>query len=207
MEEAATTAPSGCEIGRGRFASWIGEPAKCLRSRKDCADRASLPRAPGASGSPAQDASRGTQHTSRKREARHKSKSRHSRGAEQELARMRNSRTRGIDETNQLLRDKSVSLAESEARGDELRNRLRQQLKATQRLSRLLDEADHAAARLRSSARWQIANPVAALKAKLSPKQARDLLGYGHLEKIISAYKNWRGDHPRLLRLTTKSRP
>ena len=31
----------------------------------------------------------------------------------------------------QLLRDKSVSLAESETRGDELRNRLRQQLKAT----------------------------------------------------------------------------
>ena len=37
---------------------------------------------------------------------------------------------------------KSVSLAESEARGEELRNRLRQQLKATQKLSRLLDEAD-----------------------------------------------------------------
>jgi GT2 family glycosyltransferase/glycosyltransferase involved in cell wall biosynthesis len=97
---------------------------------------------------------------------------------------------------NQLLRDKSVSLAESEARGDELKNRLRQQLKATQKLSRLLDEADHAAARLRSSARWLIANPVAALKAKLFPQQSRNLLGYGHLEKIVSAYKDWRGSHP-----------
>jgi GT2 family glycosyltransferase/glycosyltransferase involved in cell wall biosynthesis len=96
---------------------------------------------------------------------------------------------------NQLLRDRSVSLAESEARGDELKNRLRQQLKATQKLSRLLDEADHAAARLRSSARWLIANPVAALKAKLFPQQSRNLLGYGHLEKIVSAYKDWRGGH------------
>jgi len=38
---------------------------------------------------------------------------------------------------NELLRKGSVSLAESEARGEELGNRLRQQLKATQRLSRL----------------------------------------------------------------------
>ena len=101
-----------------------------------------------------------------------------------------------LEQTNELLRDKSVSLAESEARGDDLRNRLRQQLKATRRLSRLLDEADEAAARLRSSARWQIANPVTALKAKLSPKESRDLLGYGHLEKIISSYQKWLAAHP-----------
>jgi GT2 family glycosyltransferase/glycosyltransferase involved in cell wall biosynthesis len=103
-----------------------------------------------------------------------------------------------IEKARELALAKSVSLAESEARGDELKNRLRQQLKATQKLSRLLDEVDHAATRLRTSARWLVANPVAALKAKLSPKQARKLLGYGHLEKIISAYKNWRGDHPEI---------
>jgi GT2 family glycosyltransferase/glycosyltransferase involved in cell wall biosynthesis len=97
---------------------------------------------------------------------------------------------------NELLRKGSVSLAESEGRGEELANRLRQQLKATQRLSRLLDEADEAAARLRSSARWQIANPVAALKTKLVPAQSRHLLGYGHLEKIVSAYQKWRTTHP-----------
>ena len=96
---------------------------------------------------------------------------------------------------NQLLRDKSVSLAESEALGDELKNRLRQQLKATQKLSRLLDEADHAVGRLRSSKRWLVANPIAAFKAKLFPQQSRNLLGYGHLEKIVSAYKDWRGCH------------
>ena len=100
------------------------------------------------------------------------------------------------ERVNQLLHDKSVSLAESEAQEEELRKRLRQQLKATQKLSRLLDEADHAAARLRSSARWQIANPIAALKAKLSPPQSQDLLGYGHLEKIVSAYRKWRDTHP-----------
>jgi hypothetical protein len=101
-----------------------------------------------------------------------------------------------VMEMNQLLQDRSVSLAESEARGDDLRNRLRQQLKATRRLSRLLDETDDAAARLRSSGRWQIANPVTALKAKLSPEQSRDLLGYGHLEKIVLSYQKWRASHP-----------
>src|SRR3984893_1664706 len=100
-----------------------------------------------------------------------------------------------IEKARELLLSKSVSLAESEACGDELKNRLRRQLKATQRLSRLLDEADHAAARLSSSARWQIANPVAAIRAKLSPQQSRDLLGYGHLEKIVSTYQEWRDTH------------
>jgi GT2 family glycosyltransferase len=94
------------------------------------------------------------------------------------------------------LRDKSVSLAESEAREAALRNRLRKQLQATKRLCRLLDDADDAAARLRSSARWQIANPVSALKAKISPQESRDLLGYGHLEKLVSTYHEWRTTHP-----------
>ncbi len=103
-----------------------------------------------------------------------------------------------IEKARELLLAKNVSLAESEARGDELGSRLRKQLKATQKLARFLDEADHAAERLRSSARWQIANPVAALKAKLSPKQSRKLLGYGHLEKIVSNYQDWRGTHPEI---------
>jgi GT2 family glycosyltransferase len=98
--------------------------------------------------------------------------------------------------TDELLRDKTISLAESEARIEDLQKRLRKQLQAAKRLCRLLDEADHAAARLRSSARWQIVNPVAALRARLSPPQARDLLGYGHLEKIISTYENWLAAHP-----------
>ena len=97
---------------------------------------------------------------------------------------------------SQLLRDNSVSLAKSEALGDDLRNRLRRQLKATKKLSRLLDEADDAAAKLRSSARWQIANPVAAMKAKLS--RSHSAVGYGHLEKIVLTYKEWRAIHPEL---------
>jgi len=101
-----------------------------------------------------------------------------------------------ITQTNQLLRDKSISLAESEARAEELRKHLRLQLKAAERLCRFLDEADEAAARLRSSARWQIANPIAALKAKFSPRRARALLGYGHLERILSVYRTWQSTHP-----------
>jgi GT2 family glycosyltransferase/glycosyltransferase involved in cell wall biosynthesis len=103
-----------------------------------------------------------------------------------------------VTEMNQLLHAKSIGLAESEARGDDLGKRLRHQLQATRKLSRLLDEADDAAARLRASVRWQIANPVAALKAKLSPSQSRGSLGYGHLERIVSAYRQWRDTHPEI---------
>jgi GT2 family glycosyltransferase len=98
----------------------------------------------------------------------------------------------------ELLREKNISLAESQAWGEDLRNRLQQQLKAAKRLCRLLDEADEAGGRLRSSLRWQIANPLAALKAKLSPEQSRRLLGYGHLEKVLSTYQKLRTKQPEL---------
>lgn len=101
-----------------------------------------------------------------------------------------------VEELAASLREKSISLSEGEAREDELRQRLRLQLKAAERLCRFLDETDDAAARLRSSARWQIANPVAALKVKLSPRKSRALLSYGHLEKVVSAYRKWRTTHP-----------
>jgi GT2 family glycosyltransferase/glycosyltransferase involved in cell wall biosynthesis len=101
-----------------------------------------------------------------------------------------------LERTNELLRDKSISLSQSEACSEDLRNRLRQQLKATQRLSRLLNDARNAADRLLTSARWQIANPFGAVRAKLSPARLRDLLGYGHLEKIFSAYEKWLAAHP-----------
>lgn len=101
-----------------------------------------------------------------------------------------------LEQVNELLREKSISLSESEARTEDLRQRLRKQLQATEKLCRFLDEADEAAARLRSSGRWQLANPVATLKAKLSPRKSRSLLGYGHLEKIVSTYQKWRATHP-----------
>jgi len=101
-----------------------------------------------------------------------------------------------LDELNELVREKSISLAETEAREDELRKRLRLQLKAAEKLSGFLKDVDVAASRLRASGRWQIANPLAALRAKLSPLKSRALLGYGHLEKIISAYQTWRVAHP-----------
>ncbi len=104
--------------------------------------------------------------------------------------------TEHIDHTNELLRGKSISLAESEAREDELRKRLRLQLKAAEKLCGFMGEVNHAAERLRSSARWQLANPTAALKAKLSGRKSRSLLGYGHLERIVSAYERWRAAHP-----------
>ena len=102
--------------------------------------------------------------------------------------------TAHVERINQLLREKSISLAESEAQGEELRKRLCQQLKVAKKLCRFLDDAGDAAARLRSSARWQLANPVAALKAKLISSQ--ESLGYGHLEKIVSTYQKWRTTQP-----------
>ena len=102
--------------------------------------------------------------------------------------------TTHVERMNQLLRDKSISLAESEAQGEELRKRLSQQLKGAKKLCQFLDDAGNAAARLRSSARWQLANPVAALKAKLLSSQ--DSLGYGHLEKVVSTYQKWRTTQP-----------
>ena len=100
-----------------------------------------------------------------------------------------------VEQLTDQLREKSINLAESEAREDELRKRLRLQLKASEKLCGFLADVDDAAARLRSSARWQFANPVAALKAKLSRRKSRALLGYGHLERIVWAYHKWRGVH------------
>jgi O-antigen biosynthesis protein len=102
--------------------------------------------------------------------------------------------TAHVERLNQLLRDKSISLAESEEQGEELRKRLCQQLKVAKKLCQFLDDAGDAAAKLRSSARWQLANPVAALKAKLLSSQ--DSLGYGHLEKVVSIYQKWRTSQP-----------
>ena len=103
-----------------------------------------------------------------------------------------------ITHINELLRTRSISLAESEAGAAELRNRLRKQLQATKRLSRILEDAGNAANRLRSSLRWQIANPMAAVKAKLAPGKAKKLLGYGHLEKVVSSYEKWQSSHPEI---------
>ena len=103
-----------------------------------------------------------------------------------------------LERLSELLREKSVGLAESEHRETELRKRLRLQLKAAEKLCDLLDDVGEAAARLRSSSRWQIANPVAAIKAKLSPHKSGALLGYGHLERVVSAFKKWRASHPEI---------
>ena len=114
-------------------------------------------------------------------------------GAQAEALQTRERLGERLVESNHLLHGKSISLAESEARVVELTNDLRRQLKATKKLSQLLDDVNSAAARLRSSRRWKIANPIAALKAALLPK--RRLMGYGHLEKIVSAYAKWRSNH------------
>jgi GT2 family glycosyltransferase len=102
-------------------------------------------------------------------------------------------------ETSTLLHSKSVSLAEDERLVLALSERLRKELWAVRKLSRLLDEAEKAAARLRSSRRWKLANPLMAIKAKLSPGQAS--IGYGHLEKIVAAYSEWRAAHPEIAKI------
>src|SRR4029077_19426944 len=104
-----------------------------------------------------------------------------------------------IVEMNALLHQRSVNLAEDEKYIAELTDRLRKQLHNTRRLSRLLDDADDAARKLRTSRRWQLANPGATLKAKLARKKAP--AGYGHLEKIVAAYSKWRKEHPEIKKI------
>ena len=78
----------------------------------------------------------------------------------------------------------------------ELTDRLRKQLWDARKLSRLLDEAENAAARLRSSRRWKLANPGTAIQARLFPGKVS--LGYGHLEKVVAAYLQWRACRPEI---------
>ena len=104
-----------------------------------------------------------------------------------------------ILEMNGLLHQKSVNLAEDEKYIAELTDRLRKQLHNTRRLSRLLDDTDDAARKLRTSRRWQLANPGATLKAKLAHKKVP--AGYGHLERIVAAYSKWRKEHPEIKKI------
>ncbi len=109
-----------------------------------------------------------------------------------------------LAEINGLLHSKSISLAEQEQRGVELTDRLRKQLWSVRKLSRLLDDAEKAAAHLRSSRRWKLANPVAAIEAKLFPGKVS--MGYGHLEKIVAAYSEWRASHPEMAKIEDEIR-
>src|SRR5436190_16100203 len=116
-----------------------------------------------------------------------------------DLAQLNDDLRNRFEEINRLLHGKSVSLAEQEQRVGELTDRLRKQLWSTRKLSRLLDDVKNAAARLRSSRRWKLVNPVSAIQEKLSPGRAS--IGYGHLEKIVEAYSQWRASHPEIARI------
>ncbi len=104
-----------------------------------------------------------------------------------------------IVQMNRLLHSRSVNLAQDERCIVELTDRLRKQLWDTRRLSHLLDDVEKAAARLRSSRRWKFANPGTAIQAKLFPGKVS--LGYGHLEKIVTAYSQWRASHPEIAKI------
>jgi GT2 family glycosyltransferase len=100
---------------------------------------------------------------------------------------------------NRLLHSRSVSLAQRERYIIELTDRLRKQLWDTRRLSHLLDDAENAAARLRCSRRWKLANAGAAIHAKIF--HGKVSVGYGHLEKIVAAYSKWRASHPEIAKI------
>src|SRR4030095_1192508 len=109
-----------------------------------------------------------------------------------------------IVEMNDLLHHRSVNLAEDEKYIGELTDRLRKQLHNTRRLSRLLEDAEDAARTLRTSRRWELANPGATLKAKLAHRKVP--VGYGHLEKIVAAYSKWRKEHPEIKQIDDEDR-
>jgi GT2 family glycosyltransferase/glycosyltransferase involved in cell wall biosynthesis len=107
-------------------------------------------------------------------------------------------------ETSTLLHNKSINLAEDERLVLALSERLRRELWAVRKLSRLLDDVENAAARLRSSRRWKLANPLSTVRAKLSPGQSS--IGYGHLEKIVAAYSEWKAAHPEIAKIEDEIR-
>jgi hypothetical protein len=104
-----------------------------------------------------------------------------------------------IREMERLLHSRSVQVAEDEKRIVELTDRLRKQLWNTKKLSRLLDNAGSAAARLRKSRRWKLANPGTAIKAILS--HGKVSVGYDHLDKIVKSYSQWRASYPEVAKI------
>ena len=89
--------------------------------------------------------------------------------------------------------------AEHERGIAELTKQLREQLWNTKALSHLLGNVEDAAARLRSSRRWNLANPGTAIKAKLFPNKVS--VGYGYLEKTVASYLQWRTSHPEIAKI------
>jgi hypothetical protein len=84
----------------------------------------------------------------------------------------------------------------------ELTRRLEKQTHAARRLAQFLEQARRAAAQLRSSRRWKLANPGALIRAMLSG--TTKIAGYGHLEKILSIYSQWRASHPEVAGIEEK---
>jgi GT2 family glycosyltransferase/glycosyltransferase involved in cell wall biosynthesis len=101
-------------------------------------------------------------------------------------------------QTNELLQKSSLRLTDFESRNAVLTERLRKQLLELKRLLRLLDQIDEAALLLRSSRRWKLANPFAALLAAMSGKS---LPGFGYLDKNVEKYRAWRANHPEMASL------
>jgi GT2 family glycosyltransferase/glycosyltransferase involved in cell wall biosynthesis len=99
-------------------------------------------------------------------------------------------------QANRLLHSKNVSLAESEALVSELTTRLRQQLHDAKKLTRLLGSLEDATARLGSSRRWKLANPIVSLRNTFL--RGGEPVGYDHLDKVVAEYQRWRSAHPEL---------
>ncbi|OLC99949.1 MAG: hypothetical protein AUH86_01220 [Acidobacteria bacterium 13_1_40CM_4_58_4] len=101
-----------------------------------------------------------------------------------------------VRQANQLLHSKSITLAQREARVTELMAKLRQQLHDAKKLTRLLSSLEDVTARLRSSRRWKLANPIVSLRNKFL--RGGEPVGYDHLDKVVAAYQRWRSAHPEL---------
>jgi hypothetical protein len=91
------------------------------------------------------------------------------------------------------LQEAATQSVQAEQRLAEVTTRLKRQVRDTRRLAQFLDQARGAAVQLRSSRRWKLANPGALIRAMLSG--TTKIAGYGHLEKIFSAYSQWRASH------------
>ena len=101
------------------------------------------------------------------------------------------------------LQDAADQSVQAEEHIAEVTRRLERQIRDERRLVQFLDQAQRAAVRLRSSRRWKLANPAALIRAMLSG--TTKIAGYGHLEKILATYSQWRASHLEIARVEAKS--
>ena len=90
----------------------------------------------------------------------------------------------------QIVSEQRHSKAEAERLECEIGKLRREHVATTRTLMRMLGKVEKAAARLRESRRWKLANLGGVIKSKLA--HGDESPGYGDLDEVVAAYSKWR---------------